>query len=65
MLTTTEAAVYLRQVRGIDVKIGTIKQWCRRGKFPHAHCLGNRIWQIPQSDLDAFEQMPAHRPKIK
>jgi hypothetical protein len=76
MLTTTEAAQYLKE-RGYTVKLrkrgnevraveaDTLKHWCIDGKFPGAYKVGvgNRAtWLIPQSDLDALLASPPAPP---
>ena len=58
-LTTSQAAKLLK------VSPITVRLWCRQGKFPNAveeDTPRGMVWQIPESDLDGFEQPKTGRP---
>lgn len=64
--TTTTAALYLKEQRGITVAPSTIRRWCEAGHLPNARRegVGNRaVWRIPRADLDAVEMMKMGRPR--
>jgi predicted site-specific integrase-resolvase len=58
-LTTSQVAVRL------GVAQPTVKLWCRQGRFPNAEIdetPRGPVWQIPESDLEGFEQPKMGRP---
>lgn len=60
MLTIKEAADRLGE------NVMTVKGWRRRGLFSGAHLVDTPrgpIWQIPESDVDAFQRPALGRPK--
>lgn len=68
MLTTAEAAALLSE-RGMTdkdggpVRVETVQQWCKRGKFAGAVSVGGRIWQIPREAVETFGPPTQGRPR--
>lgn len=69
LLTTTKAALFLKEQRGIIVKADTVKHWCLQGRFPNAErCTdggGRGYWLISEDDLLTFAPPVTGRPPRK